>query len=263
MSSIVDKHIVIGYEVKSDFKWDQAEFQQCAACEELLVAQKHRDAFVTQFKSPIYLAANEMIKSWRDNSGSLKRRLVIIPFRKFIHPSKVDPNLMDKLTDEFSMWIQKINKAYREMTALYGKEDIWNHLSKALIEESDRTMQTVHELQHFFKDLIENNKVANEAGNESLYCTWKEFWDRFKLFCEDVGYNHSKIQIHDDYWGPVFVNQGLTVKSAAKMVPGSKLPKEGRYIFGLAFKNEDEKAADNFDVSDPQGKKNANESNSK
>ena len=83
MSSIVDKHVVIGFEVKKDFRWDQAEFQQCAACEELLVAQKHRDAFVTQFKSPIYLAANEMIKSWRDNSGSLKRRLVIIPFRFF------------------------------------------------------------------------------------------------------------------------------------------------------------------------------------
>lgn len=48
MSSLFGKDIIIGYEVKADFRWDQAEFQQCAACEELLVAQKHRDAFVTQ-----------------------------------------------------------------------------------------------------------------------------------------------------------------------------------------------------------------------
>jgi len=259
MSSIVGgddkdaKYIVFGYEVKKDFKWDQAEFQQCAACEELLVAKKHRDAYVVQFKSPIYLAANEMIKAWRDNSSSLKRRLVIIPFRKFIHPKKIDPNLMDNLMAEFSLWIQKINKAYREMTALYGKEDIWLHLSKALIDESKRTMQTVHELQHFFQDLSENNKIVIDP---TVYCTWTEFVTEVKKFCEKVGYMYGKITWHDDYWRPVFDTQGLHVEQSQKLIPGTNTIKHDKYIIGLTFKDLNAQLDDEFNINEPVNRNN-------
>jgi hypothetical protein len=150
MSTLVDKHIVIGYEIKSDFQWDQAEFQQCAACEELLVAKKHKEAFVSTWRTPIFMAANEMIKCWRDNSGSLQRRLVVIPFRYYVPPANVNPNLMEDLQGEFSLWIQKINKAYQMATADYGSKEIWSVLPQQLKEASEETMQSVHPLMVTF-----------------------------------------------------------------------------------------------------------------
>lgn len=240
LSSIIDKYVVIGFEIKKDFNWDQAEFQQCTACEECLVFKKYKDAYVTQFKSPIFIALNEMIKVWRDNSGSLKRRLVIIPFRHFIHPKNVDPNFMEHLMIEFPLWIQKINKAYREKSLLYGKDDIWLHLPKFLLDESKRTMQTVHELQHFFQDQSENNHIVIDPSNPSVYCTWKEFIDEMKKFCEKFNYAYNKIVWHEDYWKPVFVTQGLSIEQTQKYIPGTSQLKKDKYIIGLRFKTIEE-----------------------
>lgn len=127
MSSLIDKHgmifknyfqidissffVIIGYEIKGDFKWDQAEFQQCVACEEIhglmrifsqklkkfIVMKKHKEAYVSSFNIPIYIAANQMMKCWHDNAGSLKRRIVVFPCRYHVPPNKVDPNLMEKM----------------------------------------------------------------------------------------------------------------------------------------------------------------------
>lgn len=148
MASLIDKHVVIGYEVKGDLQWDQAEFQQCAACEELLVMKKHKDAYVQVFRTPMYMAANEMIQRWKDNSGSLKRRIVVIPFKYHVPPQQLNPNLMDDLMKEFSLWIQKINKAYREAVLEFGCKDLWADgvLPDELKQANEQTMQVLFTL---------------------------------------------------------------------------------------------------------------------
>jgi phage/plasmid-associated DNA primase len=149
MSSLIDKYVVLGYEIKANLKWDQAEFQQCVACEELQVFEKHKTAYMRSWNTPIFMAANEMIKCWRDTAGSLKRRLLIIPFRTFIPPNKVNPNLQKELKKEFSIFLQKINAAYQQTTARYVGKDIWDILPKFLKDASNDAMKSLHPLQVF------------------------------------------------------------------------------------------------------------------
>lgn len=252
MSSLEGKQIIIGSEVKKDFKWDQAEFNQCAACEELLVAKKNQQAFITQFRSPIYLACNEFPSVWREASNSLGRRMVIFPFRHFVHAKDIDPNLMEQLEAEAPLLLQKFNMAYREFTSLYAHKDIWSVLPEELKSENKRIMQTVHELQHFFQDQMQSGKIHIDPDNPHYHCTWSEFWGRFKEWCPSVGYDYHKIRILDDYWRPVFSTQGLEVRTLTEELgttnpdqPGGAPKPKGpardlRYIVGIHFAEDED-----------------------
>lgn len=242
MSSLVDdKYIIIGYEIKGDFKWDQAEFQQAAACEEILVATKHKNAFVTQINTPIMMAANEMIKCWRDNSGSLKRRLLIIPFSTFVSPEKVNPNLFSDLMKEFPLWIQKINRAYRDRTAKYKGKDIWTVVPDELRDANDSVMQTVHPLQHFFAqqtNIVYQFEEKDERGNkiqDAFYITLDEFREEFKKFCDNSGYDYRKIKWHSDFYKSVFDSKGIRLEKMEITVPGTKSKVLKNCIIGMKF----------------------------
>lgn len=54
LSSLRNKYMVLGYEIKNDFNWDQAEYQSCSANEEVLVAEKFHTATAYLFLSPIF-----------------------------------------------------------------------------------------------------------------------------------------------------------------------------------------------------------------
>lgn len=47
-----------------------------------------------------------MVTRWRDNSRSLQRRMAIFRFQYFVDPSKIDPNLGQKMEAEFPVWLQ-------------------------------------------------------------------------------------------------------------------------------------------------------------
>jgi phage/plasmid-associated DNA primase len=61
LSSIYTKLVVLGYEVRKDFKWEQGEFQNCVTHEEVSIMIKHKTAFASPFLAPIYMAGNEMV----------------------------------------------------------------------------------------------------------------------------------------------------------------------------------------------------------
>lgn len=176
MSSLIDKLVILGYEIKANLRWDQAEFQQCAACEELLICEKHKTAYMRSWNAPIYMAANEMIKAWRDTSGSLQRRLVIIPFQKFVPPHKTNPNLDRELAKEFSVFLQKINSAYQQTTAKFKGKDIWEILPKFLVDANNEAMQSLHPLKvniyswnhnfnFFFSTFLQNRPILFTVQN--------------------------------------------------------------------------------------------------
>ena len=67
LGSISDKFLVIGPEIKGDFKLEQAEFQSMTSGEAMSVAQKYKNTKEITWKSPLVFAGNE-IPNWFDNS---------------------------------------------------------------------------------------------------------------------------------------------------------------------------------------------------
>ena len=75
LSSIYDGFMFIAPEVKGDMCLEQAEFQSLVSGEDVSLARKYEKAKSIEWKTPGILAGNE-IPNWKDNSGSVLRRIL-------------------------------------------------------------------------------------------------------------------------------------------------------------------------------------------
>jgi hypothetical protein len=130
-----------------------------------------------------------MIEAWRDNSGSLARRILIIYFRKFIKKENSDPKLYQKLMDELPDIQQKANRAYLQAVKVYGDKDIWSCIPKEFIDWNEEAMESSNDLIAFLKcnDLI--------TMDPDKYCYFQDFKDCFKLWCWRESREHGKHMI--------------------------------------------------------------------
>ena len=117
----------ISPEVKGDMALEQAEFQSIVSGEDISIARKNEKAITKEWKTPGILAGNE-VPNWKDNSGSIQRRIVVWNFTKQV--TQADPKLDEKLDTEIACILQKCVKAYLDYTHKYGDKDIWSVLPK-------------------------------------------------------------------------------------------------------------------------------------
>lgn len=247
LSSLVNKMIVLGYEVKEDFKWEQAEWQSCIAGEEVSVATKFETAYAKMFLAPIFLAGNEMIRKWKDNSGSLARRLIVFYFRHFIQKEKLDPQLSRKIESELPLIIQKCNRMYLEKVRRFGDKDIWssytetdefgNEVKKLILPQifhdwNREAMEDNHPLIGF---LSQSRNIIHITGHDNIeeptYCTWDEFNKNWRNYCTRE--NIFKKPLTKDYYSGIFAKYRLRVEEWG---PNPYLDGQvGKWIFGLCF----------------------------
>ena len=77
----------------------------------MTIGRKFQTAESKLWEVPDILAGNEP-PGYHDNSGSVQRRLVTIPFPKQVKPEHVDTELPDKLKAEVPAILRKVNEAY-------------------------------------------------------------------------------------------------------------------------------------------------------
>ena len=94
LSSLYDGFMFIAPEVKGDLCLEQAEFQSLVSGEDVSIAQKYEKAKSVEWKTPGILGGNE-VPNWKDNSGSVLRRLLAFNFGKQVKDA--DPHLDVKL----------------------------------------------------------------------------------------------------------------------------------------------------------------------
>ena len=138
LSSIYEALIYICYEVKRDFKLDQGEMQSMISGEPISIAIKNKSAKSVSWESHGFFMGNEF-PSWTNNSGSIGRRIVVALFDTVVKDG--DPKLFDKLQDEMGNIIVKINRAYRECSAVYGGDDVWTVLPPYFHEQRERQLE--------------------------------------------------------------------------------------------------------------------------
>ena len=208
LSSIYDGFMFIAPEVKGDMCLEQAEFQSLVSGEDVSLARKYEKAKSIEWKTPGILAGNE-IPNWKDNSGSVLRR--ILPFNFCKKVMDADPMLDEKLNKELPAIMLKCIKGYLEYSQMYSEKDIWNVVPKYFKIIQTQVAMVTNSLQNFLA--CEKVKFGKE-----LFCPQKIFVQIFNQHCQENNLGRFKFN-PDFYLGP-FSSRDIEVKTEAKTYKG-------------------------------------------
>jgi hypothetical protein len=200
LESIFDGFMFIAPEIKGDMALEQAEFQSLVSGEDMSIARKNKTAQSLTWNVPGILAGNE-VPNWRDNSGSVLRRLVTWNFGRQV--AEADPHLDDKLDAEMATILCKCVRAYLEYAQRYSAQDIWNVLPKYFVDIQTQVAMVTNTLQHF----LASEKVVYGAH---LCCPQKMFVTTFNQHCQEN--NLGRPRFNPDFYAGPFSSRQLEVR---------------------------------------------------
>lgn len=197
LSAFYDKHIFIAPECRNDLSIEQAEFQSMVSGEDIQVNYKHKKAFSVKWRVPGILAGNE-VPTWADAAGSIQRRIPVIDFEKPVLNG--DMRLGAKLEKELPDILVKCNRAYREMAARHGSDNIWTLLPPYFKRTSSELAQTINPLEAF----MGSDEVV--VGPEAAV-PFEEFKNALVAFAQINGFPRPRFSV-DFFRGP-FTRHGI------------------------------------------------------
>ena len=208
LSSIYDGFMFIAPEVKGDLCLEQAEFQSLVSGEDVSIAVKHEKAKSVEWKTPGILGGNE-VPNWRDNSGSVLRRLLPWNFAKQVKDA--DPQLEDKLDAELPVILLKCIRAYLEYSQKYANKDIWNVVPNYFKQVQTQVAMVTNTLQNFLAS--EKVRYAEDA-----FVPQKIFIQIFNQHCQEN--NLGKVKFNPDFYAGPFSTRDIEVRSEAVTYKG-------------------------------------------
>lgn len=220
LSSIYDGFMFIAPEVKGDLALEQAEFQSLVSGEDVSIAVKHEKAKSIEWKTPGCLGGNE-IPSWKDNSGSVLRR--ILPFNFSMQVEKADPHLDEKLDKELPFIMAKCISAYLEYAQRYSDQDIWNVVPDYFKKIQMQVAMVTNSLQNF----LASEKIEYGAD---MCVPQKVFVQAFNTHCQEN--NLGRFKFNQDFYAGPFSNRKLKVKNEARTYKGRAYPVQP-FIYGV------------------------------
>lgn len=225
LQSIYKGFMFISPEIKGDLQLEQAEFQSLVSGEDVSIARKCETAISLQWKTPGILGGNE-VPNWKDNSGSILRRLATMNFGRQIAANVADPHLDEKLDAEMPAILCKCLRAYLDYADKYADKDIWNVLPKYFTQVRNQVATVTNSLQHF---------LCSEKFNfgPNLFVPQKVFVAQFNQHCRENVLGSFKFN-QDFYAGP-FSARDLEVRTESIIYRGQSYASQP-IIYGLDFK---------------------------
>ena len=218
--SIHDGFMFISPEVKGDLALEQAEFQSMVSGEDVSIARKNDKALSMTWNVPGILAGNE-VPGYRDNSGSVLRRLVTWNFCRQV--AKADPKLDEKLDGEIPAILCKCIRAYLEYSQKYNGDDIWNVLPVYFKDVQGEVAKLTNPLQHF----LSSEKIVYAADK---FIPQKLFISAFNAHCIENLLGRCKFN-PDIYAGP-FSSREIEVRNDTCIYNGTAYTAQS-VIYGL------------------------------
>ena len=220
LDSIHDGFMFISPEVKGDLALEQAEFQSLVSGEDLSIARKFKSAKSLQWKTPGILAGNE-VPNWKDNSGSVLRRLATWNLGKQVMDA--DPHLDQKLDAEIPAILCKCVRAYLDYAAKYSSKDIWNVLPQYFKTIQNQVAMVTNTLQHF----LASEKVVYGADK---CCPQRLFVQVFNQHCQEN--NLGRWRFNPDFYAGPFSSRELEVRTDTRDYNGEKYQAK-EFVFGV------------------------------
>jgi hypothetical protein len=218
--SIHDGFMFISPEVKGDLALEQAEFQSMVSGEDVSIARKNDKALSMTWNVPGILAGNE-VPGYRDNSGSVLRRLVTWNFGRQV--AKADPKLDEKLDAEIPAIVCKCIRAYLEYSQRHNNEDIWNVLPEYFKGVQSEVAKLTNPLQHF----LSSEKMV---FGQDKFIPQKLFISAFNAHCIENLLGRCKFN-PDIYAGP-FSAREIEVRTDTCVYNGTAYTAQA-VIYGL------------------------------
>jgi hypothetical protein len=222
LQSIYRGFMFISPEIKGDLQLEQAEFQSLVSGEDVSIARKNESALSMQWKTPGILGGNE-VPNWKDNSGSILRRLATVNFGRQIAADVADPHLDDKLEKEIPAILCKCLRAYLDYARKYSDKDIWNVLPKYFKNIQSQVATVTNALQHF---------LCSEkfTYGPDKFMPQKVFVAQFNQHCKEN--NLGIHRFNQDFYAGPFSAKELEVRIDSKIYNGSAYSTQP-FIFGL------------------------------
>jgi phage/plasmid-associated DNA primase len=166
---------------------------------------------------------------WRDNAGSIVRRILFFLFSFKVKNG--DTKLGKKLKNEFAYILQACIKGYLKTVNENDSKGIWNIVPEYFKESRETMSENTNGLTHFLKsDLV--------TFGPKLYCRQKVFVAAFNDHCKENHHLSSK-WTNQFYAGP-FSDFNLKVVNNSRKkypnAPGGKIYTE-TFIIGVDVKN--------------------------
>ncbi len=235
LMGIYDGLMFIAPEIKGDLQLEQAEFQSIVSGEDVSIAIKGEKPKSMKWSIPGILGGNE-VPTWRDNSGSIIRRLMTWNFKKQIKEKDTDPMLDIKLEKELPSILQKCLRGYLEYAQKYRGEDIWNIIPKYFIDIRKQIATITNPLEHYLE-----SDVVILGSHKTVRCPMKIFKERFNRYCNANNLGRPRFNA-DFYIGP-FSSRDIEARRITEPIQYRDESKERIYedfVFGVDIKDEDD-----------------------
>ena len=220
LSALKDSFMFIAPEIKGDLALEQAEFQSIVSGERVSIAVKNKIAVSLDWKVPGVLGGNE-IPNWKDNSGSVLRRILPWNFTKQVQ--EADPNLEKKLEKELPIILLKCVRGYLDYSNKYRDRDIWNVVPNYFKLIQKQVAMVASTLTNFLES-------TNIEFGEDMFVPQKLFVQVFNQHCHEN--NLGKHKFHPDFYIGPFSSRDVEVRNESVTYKGRLYPKQP-VIYGL------------------------------
>ena len=220
LSAIKDSFMFIAPEIKGDLALEQAEFQSIVSGESVSIAVKNKTAVSVEWSVPGVLGGNE-VPNWKDNSGSVLRRILPWNFTKKVQ--EADPHLDKKLNKELPVILLKCVRAYLDYSNKFRDRDIWNVVPeyfKIIQKQVAMVASTLH-------NFLESTSIK---FGEELFVPQKLFVQVFNQHCQ--ANNLGKHKFHPDFYVGPFSSRNIEVRNEVVTYGGRVYPRQP-IIYGL------------------------------
>ena len=229
LSAIFNKFMFVAPEITERFGLGQAEFQSMVSGELVSVAQKFKTAQAIEWKTPGMFAGNEP-PGYRDNSGSIQRRMIIFPFRKQVLPEHMDMELPEKLKAETARILFKCVWAYQEAAREHKKAGIWSVLPATLQKAKEEMALSTNALRHFMA-----SEVMDYGEDKEIPLNL--FIRQFNEHCR--ANNLGRYKFGPDFYNGPFGSKNVDVVSKTAEYKG-KVYKRHNWVVGLDIIDDDD-----------------------
>ena len=225
-----NKFMVLAPEISENFKMEQTDWQLIVEGGRNTYAEKYKSDETIDWKVPMTMGGNKIMR-YKNNSGSVSRRCVIVDFWKKV--TNTDTEIDKKLLRELPHIMKLCIRGYYNALSIHGKKGIWNILPEYFHQNKDELEQTTNSLQNFLK----SGKVVL---GKKLYVPHKVFAQAFNDHCREN--NLPREQFTKDFFIGIFTNNNIkVVQQGSREYPigSGTVMKRTTFFVGVDIQNDD------------------------
>lgn len=213
------KKIWVGFEIKSDFCCNQAEFQSLISGDSMSVAVKNKNTFqAKRVRITGMMFGNSRPRFDGDPHGAVARRLPSVLMAHCI--SRADSTLQDRLHEDRPLIMITAVKVLIDMLRIAGKRDVWAVVPQAVAlrrcETTNPLVAFLHSGRLRLIDEEEREELGCDSQSMSQYSmSMTDFKQTYNAWCKLQLLNPGQVNINDrSQYRSVFADFKLSIIDA-------------------------------------------------